>query len=648
MGKKKFAVFSTGWGSEILQQYIEGIREGLRDISADLYLFLCYATFGQEEGFFQGELNIFNLPDMHDFDGAFVFANGIDFKDVTERINERCDQAGIPVIYTGKDDGRHYLVGCDNLFGMRAMCEHLIDEHGVRNPAFVAGSRDNMDSNDRLHTLMQVLEERNLTLPEEHICYSYWNPMIADDFFTALYEAAEPMPDAILCANDTLAMLLCHAATEKGIRVPQDMVIAGFDHSYNSQIYDPSICSVDQRFEEIGRKCAEVMEKILNHEPCERVYQVRSEFVPSESCGCGTSRDVDKVRREIGRKRFIDNMTNSNFDIKLSDIERRIATSKCYKELGEQFSRITMRNKDFEGTCFHFVMDPLFEQSIYDQTINMKTDGYSEIMDVVYSKDGTSIHVNEKFNHNVLVPFYSPSEENRFFIFLPLHESVAAFGYLVFGDDCKKINQSQNLRIYVQRMSILLGKFYRELRMNELNCRLRLLSETDALTQLKNRMAFETKEAWMQDRINAGCCPACGVVMVDINNLKKINDRYGHEFGDLYIQNSCKLLSETFCNSVVYRIGGDEFIVVLEEEDYQRREQCLQSIDQKIEELADSDLPAYEKVSIACGLAIYDSAVDKRFSDICNRADAAMYVRKTKMKAEANEKGKHDRKTGKQ
>lgn len=638
MGKKKFAVFGTGWGSEILLHYIEGIREGLRDINADLYLFLCYATFGQEKDFFSGELNIFNLPDVNDFDGVFIFANGIDFVDVTERINERCDKAGVPVIYTGRDDGRHYFVGCDNLVGMRALCEHLIDEHGVKNPVFIAGSRDNMDSNDRLRTLKLVLEERNLKLPEEHICYSNWDPMIADDYFTMLFEGGEAMPDAFICANDTLAMVLCSLVREKGLRVPEDIKVTGFDNSYNAQIYDPSLSSVDQRFDLIGQKCVEVMKQLLNCEPCERVHLLRSEFVPSESCGCMAAKNFDVVRREIGRKHFLDGMTNSNFDTKLSNIERMVATGTCYKDLGEQFMRITMRDKDFEGTCFHFVLDPLFEQSIYDQTINLRTEGYSEIMDVVYSKDRKSIRVNAKFNHKVLVPFYKPTDENRFFIFLPLHESVASFGYLVFGDDCKKINQSQNLRTYVQRMSILLGKFYRELRMNELNCRLRLLSETDALTQLKNRTAFETKEAWFQDRINENCCPAFGVIMADINNLKMINDRYGHEFGDLYIQNSCKLLNETFTNSVIYRIGGDEFVVLLETEDYQARHILLQEINQKMEKLAVDDLPSYERVSIAYGLAEYDPVRDKRFADVCNRADAVMYKKKASMKAASYEK----------
>ena len=99
--KKKIAVFSTGWSGEIFSQFLQGMSEALKGEEADIMLFLNYATYVDTLAVRQGEMNIFNLPDMRDFDGAVLFGSGLDFKGTVDGIIARCDEAGVPIIIQG-------------------------------------------------------------------------------------------------------------------------------------------------------------------------------------------------------------------------------------------------------------------------------------------------------------------------------------------------------------------------------------------------------------------------------------------------------------------------------------------------------------------------------------------------------------------
>ena len=122
--------------------------------------------------------------------------------------------------------------------------------------------------------------------------------------------------------------------------------------------------------------------------------------------------------------------------------------------------------------------------------------------------------------------------------------------------------------------------------------------------------------------------------MCDINNLKKINDKLGHEAGDAYIRNCCSLLCETFKHSPVFRIGGDEFVVLIRTSDYADRNEKLAEMRNKMAAIAQSDCSEVERISIATGMADFDPATDKTVEDMVKRADVVMYRIKAEMKKE--------------
>ncbi len=159
------------------------------------------------------------------------------------------------------------------------------------------------------------------------------------------------------------------------------------------------------------------------------------------------------------------------------------------------------------------------------------------------------------------------------------------------------------------------------------------LATTDALTGLKNKTAYDQHVARLDAMIAQGDAKF-GIAMIDLNFLKRVNDTYGHEQGNFYIQQCSKLVCTVFRHSPVFRIGGDEFVVVLEAEDYDNRDTLLVRFDHVLTALAGDDtLQPWERVSAAIGLAVFDPSCDNSTDSVFKRADQKMYANKLAMKA---------------
>ena len=122
--------------------------------------------------------------------------------------------------------------------------------------------------------------------------------------------------------------------------------------------------------------------------------------------------------------------------------------------------------------------------------------------------------------------------------------------------------------------------------------------------------------------------------MIDLNSLKLVNDLYGHEKGDIYITGSCSIICMIFDHSPVFRIGGDEFLVILENTDYKFRDQLMAALKSSVEgNITKIDCNPWEKFSLAAGIAVYNPDIDKDVSTVFKRADKSMYTNKQRMKA---------------
>ena len=158
------------------------------------------------------------------------------------------------------------------------------------------------------------------------------------------------------------------------------------------------------------------------------------------------------------------------------------------------------------------------------------------------------------------------------------------------------------------------------------------LANKDGLTGVKNKIAYDNAVEDLDKKILNKEIKEFGIVMVDLNCLKNINDEYGHQNGDIAIISLCNIICGTFAHSPVYRIGGDEFVVILKDSDYKNIDSLVSDFNKRLEIIAkDDSLTPAEKVSGALGYSLFTNK-DKCVEDVFKRADKAMYARKKEMK----------------
>lgn len=155
----------------------------------------------------------------------------------------------------------------------------------------------------------------------------------------------------------------------------------------------------------------------------------------------------------------------------------------------------------------------------------------------------------------------------------------------------------------------------------------------DTLTGLQNRTAYYDYNDVLNQKEDTGDADF-SIVMIDINFLKRMNDTYGHEQGNLYLQHAADLIRKVFGEEHVYRIGGDEFAVILEGKAQEGAEERIRAFKEEAAKLqADDSLQPWEKVSAAAGIAKYEKGRDASTEEVLRRADEAMYRDKIAMKA---------------
>ena len=159
------------------------------------------------------------------------------------------------------------------------------------------------------------------------------------------------------------------------------------------------------------------------------------------------------------------------------------------------------------------------------------------------------------------------------------------------------------------------------------------MANKDFLTGVKNKRAYAQAEAELDDYIAKFTQPPFSVVVCDINGLKEVNDTKGHNAGDAFIRNACSIICNIFKHSPVFRIGGDEFAVIMKGSDYDERTHLMEELNKVLEANKHNGM-----VILAAGISDFDPDMDMRVQDVFERADNLMYDNKKICKALGNNK----------
>lgn len=208
------------------------------------------------------------------------------------------------------------------------------------------------------------------------------------------------------------------------------------------------------------------------------------------------------------------------------------------------------------------------------------------------------------------------------------------------GDEIESLAESMKQMEYDlnDRINEILAAKGEALRSQHIAAEMTEIANKDSLTGVKNKTAYDSEAAALDEAIRKGEA-RFAIVMVDMNGLKETNDTYGHERGDEKIRAVCSVICKVFDHSPVFRIGGDEFVVVTKNSQYDEIESLIDVFNERIDKLAtDKTLEPWQRISAAVGYARFEPERDDNSAAVFRRADEAMYERKREMKGTQEQK----------
>lgn len=610
--RKKIAVFTAVWNADYLYPFLQGLKQGALERNADLYIFNSYGDSEREyEAFTSGEYNIFLLPELSQFDGILIAANNVGVEPWLARLREEISRLGIPCVGVEQPDGMEYSIGVDNYRAMRAVVEHLVVNRKCRVLNYVGGPRDNGENILRKSAFLDVLKQYDLLCDPRRVRdYSF----LTTDGIQAYQDFKElglERPDAVVCANDNMAIGYLSGAEADGLSAPVDFLITGFDNTKQAQQYFPRVTSVDRGRKELGRSSLLFIDDLIEKRECPRQWYVPFHLALGESSGDRAENDWDGTfRRELYNINTRNDQTRRHL--------KHMRTALLGRKSPEEFAEIVSRFAPLLGMD-RFVMvveskkivenspiDRLFFGSYDGEAIRIETSGASGIIPQQWLREDGECHS---------------------YLFSPCHCNGKKFGYYVTIDNLEVIRENL-LSEWMLAVDNAMENLRQNLNLQIMNRKLNELYRRDSMTGLYNRFALKEMGEELLRR-NREQRRSTLVIFVDMDCLKKANDVFGHDIGDLALKTIADAMRQV-CDGrmeLAIRYGGDEFLLLGSYPGEAETKQIMMDVEQTISALgAQRKLPF--PLSASTGCARIDADAPENLEYHIRQADQRMYQRK--------------------
>lgn len=633
---KKIALITDGWKRYVTYAWVQGYRRYASQyhLDTDLYVFQSFGNFNTDEGYNSGEYNITRLPDLRTFDGIILDLSNVSDASLKESFLARVRESGVPAISLLEDLPGLYYSGLDNLTDFSILVEHLITEHGCRKLNYVGASPRNQENQKRLLAYRKTLEKHGILFEPERVIERSFEIKTGIRAFTE-FQQKDLLPEAFVCASDNIAVGVCLAAREAGFSIPEDFLVTGFDNEDKASYCNPRITTADFSKTEIMYHAMELLVDIWNGQTDRRCTYTQAVHIFQESCRCVSECPPDRGQYII--KRILSEARQSDMQNWMIDLNRFLLDCTSYTDLT---SHMQMWLHEHQFGNLYLLMNPdIFHLEKVDILPEIPDDiyrcvGYPDKMTVVHPVSDTEAVMQLSITDGHLLPDITRTGDQNIFVFAPLHFREREVGYVVL-QNCDYLLDHQFLFKMLNSFRTALESLYNKLVLCKKNKQLSQLYIHDSLTGLYNRMAYENLalplfQKYMQKK------KYLGILFVDADHLKYINDNFGHDMGNLAIRSIASAIHKSCpVGSVCMRYGGDEFVCVIPDFDLPRMHRLEKTILHALEEISDvGRFPFPLETSI--GSVIADDAVFS-LNDYINLADQKMYASKKARKAAREE-----------
>lgn len=621
--------------SEVCEIYqsllIDGIRKEAAKYNYNVAVFASFFSKSMESILGkQGENNIFNLVNYNLFDGFVILPNALsDY--VLESMEISLKKTGKPVVCVDFESPDFYNVFSDDYNSIKLIANHLIKEHNFTRINCITGHKGMNLSELRLKGYMDALKENGIEIEEDRYTYGDFWRFAPYQFVEHILSCGLELPQAIICANDTMAMATCEALEKHGLKVPDDIAVTGFDRIVEGKVYHPQIASMQPALVDIGMKSVDIILNVLAGKETEKNHYIPGIFFPTESCGCpGAAREKEQCDINTLKK----NIDLSQYFINTIYMYEDLQKSKDVKELFDLLPKYLFMLKEIKS--LHIFLsdnwDILSEEELKNKNYK-QTFSETSVNKFIFSIDSTIGDIGTIKTSEIFPPLFDNSLTPDMYFFFPINFQNIIFGYSVCTCMEGEAVPSSIFRNWTKYLSNALEHIRSKEHLEWALKRIERISEMDALTGVYNRLGYD-------NRINKTFDNAKKenkdffVIMGDLDCLKKINDNFGHSEGD----NAIRIIAKAFQNSftedeVCARIGGDEFIMFgsgFFDED--RQKNYFLRIKEYLQHYNQNSSKPYI-IDVSLGLYCARAFEDSELQDWMDKADENMYAyKKNKVK----------------
>ena len=550
--------------SEICEVYqtmlVDGIRKRAAECGYNVAVFASFFSHRLDSLLNEiGENNIFSLINYKLFEGFIVVPNSIETPGVLEGIVEQLKKTGKPVVYVDKESDDFYSVCSDDYSSIKSITNHLIKDHGFTRINCITGYPGLNLSELRLQGYKDALAENGIAVEEDRYTYGDFWRIAPVEFVEHMFTCGLELPQAVVCANDTMAIATCEALKEHGVRVPEDIAVTGFDRIVEGKVARPQLSSLEPSMTKIGMESVDLIINVLNGKSTDKVHYVSGTFYPSESCGCiSQTQEQDRADLDILFKSkelnqyFVNSIYMSEHLQESENVDDLFARLAQYVHLLNDIKTLHIfLCNDWDVLQDTGAADKK-ANSVYSETINNKFDlNKGDPMKDYYTFP----------SEQMFPPLFDDSLPAETYFLFPVNFQDKTYGYSVCSCSGDLKVPDAIFRSWIKYLSNALEHLNSRQHLEWALKRLERMSEIDSLTGVYNRHGYENRVHKMFDNAKAESMDFL-IIMGDLDCLKMINDNFGHSEGDNAIRIIAKALQNSFTeDEVCARIGGDEFIM---------------------------------------------------------------------------------------
>ncbi len=603
--KKLIALCTSRVFDPQVHSFIEKLNEELKIKGCYLWIYAINADLYWEDDADESETTVFDIIDWDYTDAVVIMDEKIKSYAVSQRIIDRAHDNKVPIVVV---DGRYEettSINFDYARGFEELVRHVIFDHRPKDPHIMAGFKGNKFSDERIEVFKKVIEEYGIEFNEDRVSYGeFWSRPARAAAHELLLR--DKLPDAVICANDIMAINVCDVFKNAGIRIPEDVVITGFDGYDEAFISVPAITTASCMTPDLAEITCRAVIDCIDGKGIDN-YPVVPRVIRNESCGCPRCAEkANSVRSfNTGFYRYQDDIRRQH------TVSARMQSSRNPNELIEVLKDYYMPEVSIivHNDCFR-------------SDINYFAEGtHSDKFCFLYNSEKQDRPVRP-FDPKINSPEYLEVIRSGYpLIYNSLDYMNKTMGFIRYSYKTYDLTEYSKTAGISNMISVGLGGYINLQYQQYLISKVEEMYQTDQLTGLYNRTAFhESFDAMKNDPDNNGM--TLTVIMADLDGLKKINDTYGHDAGDRAIAAIASALKEACpANALCVRFGGDEMVSFIPGE--------VQSdgIISKIDDILANNCSGFKcPISASCGVYVTKLTPETDVEQIIKFADEKMYM----------------------